>query len=75
MYTRYQYKKHYMYISAYNKKSKLLSDDRRTIFQIRNFRTTISAETSIRRIKNKKFTFRIKKSTVRRKNTERIDST
>jgi hypothetical protein len=51
-----------MYISAYNKKKvKLLSDDRRTIFQIRNFRTTISAETSIRRNKNKKFTFRIKK--------------
>ena len=52
-----------MYISAYNKKKvKLLSDDRRTIFQIRDFRTTISAETSIRRNKNKKFTFRIKKN-------------
>jgi len=67
MYIRYQYKKLYMYISAYYKKSKLLSDDRRTIFQITNFGTTISAGTSIRRYKNKKFTFRIKKSTVRKK--------
>jgi len=60
-------KKPYMYTSTYNKKSKLLSDDRRTIFQITNFGTTISTRTSIRRKKNKKCTFRIKKSTIRKK--------
>jgi len=54
------------------KKSKLLSDDRRTIFQITNFGTTISTRTSIRRKKNKKCTFRIKKSTIRKKLRELI---